>query len=226
MKYTLKRSNRLFSSISIRIHPERGVVVTAGRLVPVAIINQFIQSKEDWIRQHLVKINANKPKPKTYSPDEKHLFWGIEHPLSFQLSPIHRTNIKAVGNSLLVSTHPEYTSLEIKQALQRFYKEECVYYLTEKANYYCEILGIDYKKITIKEVSSIWGSCTHDNKLNFNTKLVMAPKEVVDYVVIHEVAHILQKNHSSHFWAIVARQNKLFREHRHWLKKNQHLLNF
>lgn len=227
LKYTLKRSNQLFSSISIRIHAERGVVVNAGRLVPLAIIDQFVQSKADWIQTNLQKVNSKKASPKSYSPDEKHLLWGRQYPLSFSVSssPI-RTQIELVGDSLSVITHQNHTPVEIKSSLQRFYKENIIHYLTEKTNYYCTILNVDYKKITIKEVSSIWGSCTRDNKLNFNTKLVLAPKEVVDYVVLHEVSHIIEKNHSSHFWALVARHDKYFREHRRWLKKNQHLLNF
>ena len=227
LKYTLKRSSRLFSNITIRIHAERGVVVTAGRLVPVKIIEGFVKSKAGWIQENLQKVNSKKIPPKSYSPAEKHLFWGIEYPLSFSLSlsPI-RTQTELVGDSLVVKTHENHTPAEIKQALQRFYKENIIHYLTEKTNHYCSLFNVDYKKITIKEVSSIWGSCTRDNKLNFNTKLVLAPKEVVDYVVLHEVSHIIQKNHSSRFWALVARHDQYFREHRRWLKKNQHLLNF
>lgn len=226
MKYNLRRSSKLFSSITIKIHPERGVVVSAGRLVPLAIIDQFVSSKEDWIQDSLNKIKTKLAPTKSYSPSEKHFFWGIEYPLFFKISPTVHTQVTFDNSQLIVSTHPNYTKTEVKAALQRFYKENCIHYLTERTNYYCSLLNVDYKKITIKEVSSIWGSCTRDNKLNFNTKLVLAPKEVVDYVVLHEVSHIIQKNHSSHFWAIVARYDKNYREHRYWLKKNQHLLNF
>ncbi|PIP85683.1 hypothetical protein COW83_03000, partial [Candidatus Collierbacteria bacterium CG22_combo_CG10-13_8_21_14_all_43_12] len=73
-------------------------------------------------------------------------------------------------------------------------------------------------------VSSIWGSCSPSNRLCFNRKLIMAPHEVVDYVVIHEVCHLVHRNHSSRFWGLVAKLDPKYKEHRRWLYRNHSLL--
>ncbi|PIR43823.1 zinc-dependent protease, partial [candidate division WWE3 bacterium CG10_big_fil_rev_8_21_14_0_10_32_10] len=85
-------------------------------------------------------------------------------------------------------------------------------------------LNLKYKKIYIKNVKTIWGSCSSRKNLNFNYKLVMAPHNIIDYVVIHEVCHLVHQNHSKSFWSLVKSIDPNFKEHKKWLHENGHNL--
>ncbi len=85
-------------------------------------------------------------------------------------------------------------------------------------------LGVTFGKVRVKSQKTLWGSCAPSGDLNFNWRLTLAPAEVLDYVVIHELAHRLEMNHSPRFWAHVARLCPEFKERRRWLRKNSEML--
>ena len=105
-----------------------------------------------------------------------------------------------------------------------WYLKKGIETITEKVNLYSQKIGVSYSRISLKSVTSIWGSCSPTNRLSFNRKLVMAPHAVVDYVVIHEVAHMVHRNHGQAFWNLVSQHDHEYQSHRRWLKQNHHLL--
>lgn len=90
----------------------------------------------------------------------------------------------------------------------------------EKVRCYAEKIGVDYGRITIRNQKTRWGSCSAKGNLNFNCLLMLAPDEVQNYVVVHELCHRKEMNHSSKFWAEVAAVMPDYKEHRTWLKEN------
>ena len=82
------------------------------------------------------------------------------------------------------------------------------------------------KNVRLKNNRSNWGSCSSDNNLNFSTRLLFAPKEVIDYVVVHELSHLKEMNHSPAYWAIVKSVMPNYKAQEKWLKTNQHLCHF
>ena len=91
--------------------------------------------------------------------------------------------------------------------------------ITERVAYYADIMGVTYNRIAIREQKSRWGSCSLQGNLNFNWKLVLLPDEILDYVVVHELAHRKEMNHSGNFWHIVEKVLPKYREHRKYLKE-------
>ncbi|MEK7384505.1 MAG: M48 family metallopeptidase [Elusimicrobiota bacterium] len=89
-----------------------------------------------------------------------------------------------------------------------------------RASFWAERLGVTFGSVRIKGQRTLWGSCSRQGNLNFNWRLTLAPVEVMDYVVLHEVAHLLEMNHSPRFWEIVARHCPEHKTHRRWLRKN------
>ncbi len=96
--------------------------------------------------------------------------------------------------------------------------------IAERAAYFAPLLGVTYGRITIRDQKTRWGSCSSKGNLNFTWKLILAPPEVLDYVVVHELCHRLEMNHSERFWNHVKRILPDYRERRNWLKENGWLL--
>ena len=89
-----------------------------------------------------------------------------------------------------------------------------------KVAYYARLMGVSYGRITIRKQKTRWGSCTSEGNLNFNCLLMMAPPEVLDYIVVHELCHRLEMNHSARFWAQVEKVIPDYRKPRKWLKEH------
>ncbi len=87
-----------------------------------------------------------------------------------------------------------------------------------KARLYAEIVGADYKRITIRSQRTRWGSCSSEGNLNFNCLLVRVPEEVMDYVIVHELCHRKEMNHSKNFWALVGNVIPDYKQRRKWLR--------
>lgn len=96
--------------------------------------------------------------------------------------------------------------------------------LRERTDHYAQILHVTYGRITVREQKTRWGSCSSQGNLNFNWKLILTPPEILDYVVVHELCHRLQMNHSPAFWQEVARVMPDYAQRRAWLKQNGWIL--
>lgn len=204
------------------------MIVHAPFWMPQAMIENFLQEKSDWIEKNLRKIVSRKV-VKRYTDGEKHLFFGTEYLLEIrQTESSNRAKVTIVENRLIIEIHrdllKEKGSEKIKEVLLHWYLEKGIETITEKVNYFSQKIGVSYSRISLKNVTSIWGSCSPTNCLSFNRKLVMAPHEVVDYVVIHEVSHMVHRNHGRDFWKLVESFDPEYKKHRQWLKLNHHLL--
>lgn len=111
---------------------------------------------------------------------------------------------------------PVYT-----QQQRNDYREQARAVLAEKTSYWAEKMGVAYGKITIREQKTRWGSCSSKGNLNYNWKLILLPGELLEYVVVHELAHRKEMNHSSRFWEVVAKEMPDYRELRRKLKEHE-----
>lgn len=202
MVYTLFRSHR--HSISIQIHPDKGVIVRAPTIMPKFIIERFIRQKTNWINKHLEKAkNATQKTPtKAFIEGETHLFLGEQKDLG----------------------------VYSKNEIAKFYKTKALPFLAERVNHYAKILNakkrtfkITPRSIKIRKYHSRWGTCTANNDLIFNWQIMMAPLPLIDYLVIHELCHIVHKNHSHRFYDLVATLDPDYKAHRKTLRENSQL---
>ena len=111
-----------------------------------------------------------------------------------------------------------------RSALEERYRNAAKEYFPLRVAHYAALLGVTYERITIREQKTRWGSWSSAGNLNFNWKLMLAPPRVLDYVVVHELCHRKEMNHSKAFWAIVESILPDYKESRKWLKENGHLL--
>lgn len=210
------RSSR--SSVSISITPSGEVIVKAPRLVPGFVIKQFISKKQDWIEKHLQKLQDKKAQPKKYINGEEFLYLGKAYKLTIgNYKEITLTDTLNFPQALLFRAQKELTSWYINKAKEK---------ITQRVDYHAGQIGTEYKSILFSDTRSKWGTCGAKNDLQFNWRLIMTPLMVLDYVVIHELVHTLEKNHSAKFWRKVGLYTPAFRQHRKWLNQNSYLLHF
>lgn len=112
----------------------------------------------------------------------------------------------------------DQTQLTEQQRL--FYREMAREVLTQRTAYYAGVMGVTYGRIAIREQKTRWGSCSARGNLNFNWKLIQMPPGVLDYVVVHELAHLREMNHSGRFWDLVESYMPEYKTYRNWLKEN------
>ena len=110
--------------------------------------------------------------------------------------------------------------LTLSDAQRKRYIETARSIFTQKAAYYARLIGVTYGRISIREQKTRWGSCSSKGNLNFNWRLIFAPEEVVDYIVVHELAHRKEMNHSRAFYNVVASVLPDYKVQEKWLKEN------
>ena len=109
----------------------------------------------------------------------------------------------------------------VRAMLINWYKEQARIRLNEKTQRFAGIIGVEPRSVTVKDYKSKWGSCSIRSDICYNWRIVQAPHSIVDYVVVHELCHILEHNHSSRFWKHVERYVPDYKDLRNWLKNQQ-----
>ena len=229
-EYSVVRSKRRVTNTTISVGP-KGVIVHAPFWMPAWVIKNFVEEKRNWIEDQLKKHPQRSKEAKIYQDGDSIYFLGNKLLIKVTETEIPvRTKIFLEAETLLVVISMHITGSrraeEIKKSLSHWFLEKGIEEITQKVNHYSDRLGVTYSRITLKNVSSIWGSCSSKNNLNFNRHLIMAPHEVIDYVVIHEVCHLVHRDHSSRFWALVRSLDPDYKDHRRWLRDNRFYLSF
>ena len=212
---TIIREHRM--SISLRITREGEVVVKAPRFAPQFLIDQFLDSKKDWIEKTLAKVSVRLPKKRRYVEGEEFLFLGNPHTLTFYngIDIIAKEGKLYFPKALVFRIQKEMESWLVKQAKD---------IISKRVVEHAKRMRASYKDIFFSDTISKWGTCFADNTLQFNWRLVMTPLIVIDYVVIHELTHTTEKHHQAAFWRRVGLFTPAYRQHRKWLNENMHLL--
>lgn len=118
----------------------------------------------------------------------------------------------------------EFNHKNAEMYLTNWYKKQALQLFTQRVANYASQIKVVYTSISLSSANSKWGSCSHDNKLMFNWRLIMAPVEVIDSVIFHELGHILEKNHTKKFWRKVLIWYPDYEKHKAWLDMHGHTL--
>lgn len=192
--YRLTRSKR--KTIEVRI-VDGEAFVRAPMRMSQANINAFIAKKSNWVLGHIERQRSTLPKVVRYAEGELFPFMGGQYPLLFA----QRTGFD--GEHLRI--HPQSGQPgDVQAALRAMYQDYAAWHIPRLVADYAPQFDGQVSGVRVREFKSQWGSCTAQNKLSFNTKLVLYPARVIDYVVVHELAHMAQRDHSRAFWVLVA----------------------
>jgi predicted metal-dependent hydrolase len=207
----LIRENRV--SIALKIMRDGRVVVRAPHLIPKKFIDDFINKHSRMIEKNRKLIIANTPVKKRYIDGEKFLYLGNE----YVFTPALITEIKLADGKLLF---PKALLFRAEKEIENWYVGRARETISRLVYEYAKLMNTTFTELRFSDTSSKWGSCTRDNRLQFNWRLIMTPLIVARYVVIHELAHTMEKNHKRIFWSIVRTQNPSYKQQIKWLAQH------
>lgn len=215
-----------------------GVIrVSAPKGIPTSKICDFVESQEAWIETNLKKYESVRsafPK-KEIREGEMFPYLGANYPLTFEpMSGAGRPCIKLQSGKLICQIRREMWHVfdrtaahpELYPALCSFYKKKSREVLISSVNEFSKRMQLQPTGLSFRAQKTRWGSCSSRGRISLNWKLIIAPLEVLNYVVVHELAHLKFYDHSKSFWGLVATQVPDFSVRRHWLKENQFLADF
>jgi len=217
--HKILRSSR--RTIGIEIQPCGQVIVRAPQRAAMRDILYFIQEKTHWIEKILLQLK-NKPvfqTEKQFVEGESFLFLGKHYSLKivqdYHMQPLYFDEYFNIQADALPHA---------KQIFTNWYKEKAQILFQERIDYYAPLLSVIYTKMRLSNAKKRWGSCSIKGYINLNWRLMMAPLSVIDYVVVHELAHLKEMNHSSRFWQIVENVLPDYKQERRWLRKYGEML--
>ncbi|OYR52313.1 M48 family metallopeptidase [Halorubrum sp. Ea8] len=192
--------------------------------VRVVLPEDSTTDPEELLKENAVWVLEKKRKYDTYReqiPDrefeegERFPYLGEKYEIVVEQRPASQI----VENEFrLAKHHVEQTS--IKRALETLYRRKARELFEDRANHFAEEMGVEYDKIEVRNQRTKWGSCSTTGTLGLNWRLMMAPSNVVDYIVIHELAHLREQNHTDEFWSLVEKYDPEYQQHAHWLEDN------
>lgn len=209
--YKLVRSKR--KTLSLIVENDGSLTVRAPLRMKEADIRRFIEAKKDWIKRKQKKAREEAITPRQYVNGET--FWYLGEKVPLRIIPKGKP-------ALVMSKAFKLTKSAQPQAESHFaawYKKQARTVLTERVAFFARSHGFEPKKLQISSARTRWGSCSAKGTLSFTWRLVMAPLEVIDYVVVHELCHLKEMNHSKVFWTQVETILPDYRGRRQWLKK-------
>lgn len=208
-------------TLSIQIDPTGKVLVIAPKGLPQEVIMEMVSSKSKWIWKKLLELKeiGYKPKSKSFVDGEIFMYLGEEYRLKIEIDDnVKKPEVVVLQKKIYIKA-PKYDKELISKTMEKWYREMCFSNIIERVEYYKESIGVNPTKITVKEQKKRWGSCTSKGHILFNWRCIMAPIEIIDYLVVHEMCHLVHMNHSKAFWGLVESILPDYKERRAWLKK-------
>ncbi len=182
---------------------EGNLIIRSPR-VTQRYIEQLLLKKAGWISRSREKIEKKKGKAPDFTQEAELYFKGSAFPLRVERHSIQRTRLHFTEEGFLLSSHRDDAAL-FQKHIDRFYRTEAEAYLPAIVEKYAAQMQLSPRAIRFRKTKRQWGSCSGQNVLSFNTMLMKLPEEVIDYVVVHELAHIEHKHHQRSFWKLVER---------------------
>jgi predicted metal-dependent hydrolase len=214
----LLRSKR--RTIALEIDQQGRLIVRAPRYSPDAEIHSMISAKRDWIlkKQELARQRALEAPPRQFVPGEEFLYLGETYPLEYV--DVDKPHL-VLNGSFQMSAGKRSAAREV---FETWYRKQAALVIKPRTQSLAQQHGYQPATIRINGARTRWGSCGPKGSLNFTWRLVMAPQQAIDYVIIHELVHLRIRSHSRQYWGTVGRIMPDYLQQRGWLNDRGHLL--
>jgi predicted metal-dependent hydrolase len=220
--YRIRRSDR---ALYARIHVDAdGVEVVVPNHFPLRKVEPFVQEKRPWIERTLRRIRESEElfPPAQVRDGGQVPYLGERLPLRVKVEPSRtRSHVARRGSELRVALGP---SGGLERALEGWYRRRARVEVAPRLDAAVARAGWSYSSLQIRGQRTRWASCSTSGAMSFNWRLLLAPAEILDYVVEHEVAHLDVQDHSARFWRLLESRCAEWREHEAWLRRHGHAL--
>ncbi|PKG23120.1 M48 family metallopeptidase [Niallia nealsonii] len=216
--YEIQYKNR--SSFAIKLDGYGTVEVFAPKGTSNEQVLKLLEGNWVLIQQKLkeMKDRMHGTKEKVYEHGESFLYLGKTYPIQIHGDPsITQDHVVFEADKLHIYVR-QHDDQKIKQALKRFYYKQCKALVEKSISSYQSHFKTKPRSISISDSKTTWGTCDSRRQLTFNWRLAMAPQKVIDYVVIHEMCHLVHLNHDRSFWRLVGKIMPDYKEQENWLE--------
>ncbi len=220
IEFKLIRRKR--KTMEIRIQPPGLVEVIAPDRLSKNQVLDFVASKGQWIQKKLAQMALAQDQiiERKYETGEYLLLQGKEVPFILQVDPERKTIKVSHSQDGITVTSPVHDKEAIGSVLEKWYITAGQQIVEERIAHYQRFFPMAPSKVQVKNQKRRWGTCTSGRALYFNWRIVMAPVEIIDYLVVHEMCHMLEMNHSPRYWSLVEQVLPDYKKRRKWLKEN------
>lgn len=208
MEYQLRRSARR-RTLEISVGPDRQVTVTAPATATAERIELSVRRRAGWIRrqQRAYEDLPPAPAPRQWVAGETHRYLGRQYRL--RIAPGARPSVRLSGSFFIVSVSKPDDRQQVRRALECWYRKHAADLLTNRVTTALKsttwLRNMDHPRVLVRQMRLRWGSVTSNGRIYFNVDLVKLPFGCVDYVVMHELAHLKVPNHGPKFWRLLSR---------------------
>jgi predicted metal-dependent hydrolase len=221
LDYTIVRSPRR-RKLTIIVERDRSVIVHAPESTPEEKIHKMVKAKRQWIYEKIHHPQKYRDLP---HPPGKELVSGES---ALYLGRLYRIEVVKTGLSEIRFNQRFYIPAahvgKRREVLREWYIQRAEAKIIPRMKHHARALGVSYSKVKIVDNLYRWGSCTMNNNVSFNWRLIKAPMFVIDYAISHELAHLIEANHTPKFWNIIRAQSPTMEKAKAWLKENGQLL--
>ncbi|MEH6938098.1 SprT family zinc-dependent metalloprotease [Bacillus sp. JJ664] len=206
-------------SIGIYIDIYGNVEVRAPKGTTEESIINLIEEKWAWILESSKEMRDRfeGPQKKEYEYGEKFLYLGNSYPIQIFLDETESQDYVKFEDGTLRIFVKELEDEKIKQALKRFYYQQCKSLVESGIKFYQSNFKVKPTAIRITDSKKNWGTCDSNRQLTFNWRLAMAPQKVIEYVIVHEMCHMVHMNHDRSFWRLVGKIIPDYKDREYWL---------
>ncbi|MCC9166454.1 M48 family metallopeptidase [Pontibacter harenae] len=202
----IERSDKA-KRVSISVRPIKGIRVAVPPHISFERAEQFIYTKTDWIKEHQAKMQQHEAKLTVYDSDSEyktrmHTLRLLKH-AQYTMSCVIEGGYINVFYPAFKDEKEADVQKFVRKSIAEAYRKEAKEFLPERVAYFADKFGFEYQNVFIKNAKSRWGSCSHTNNINLNLHLMRLPEALCDYVILHELAHTVEKNHGPRFWALL-----------------------
>jgi len=216
-KIAVRRSAKA-SQVRLRVAPDGTLRASLPLYAPLFLVKRLIKSSREELRKLLSQTH-----PQTTYADGMHI--GKSHTLVLRSSSSRQASIARHGQQIIavlpegVDINDERLARKLRDVIISALRIEAKSYLPKRLSFLANKLGLRYTKVRFSHASSRWGSCSSTGTISLNIALMKLPFELIDYVIIHELAHTVEMNHSQDFWRIVESADPLYKQHRAAIKQ-------
>ena len=217
IEYTLIQSVR--SDVLFQALPEAGIRVYAPRGMRLRDVDAMVRQRAGELEALQRSVDRRLEEDRRAHPVSEGatiMIEGVPHAL--RLSPAGRIAGEAVGGELRLRLPRPDSDPHVRAAIRSVLSARALERIRQRIGHYAPLIGVQPNRVTVRDQKSRWGSCSSRHNLNFNWKLIMAPPQVLDYVVIHELCHMKEFSHSPRFWALVERYMPDYGAWKKWLR--------